>query len=192
MCASVERFDQVIPRPAMTNDVTKLGKIRGIDHIGITVPNIEEATQFLREAFDAAIVYDTVREGQPRQSPEKLAATVALKGGQRILATRIVRLGKSANIELFEIEGATPGVEGIGALGLQHFAIYCDDITEVLRRVLAAGGTQLFGPNALFGLEKGQGNSMHYTRAPWGTVIELISIPTDTAPGHEENRWRPS
>lgn len=175
----------------MTNNVAKLGGPRGIDHIGITVPDIEEATQFLRDAFDAAMVYDTVSEGQPHQSPEKLAATVALKKDQRISATRIVRLGDSANIELFEIKGATVGVEGIGSLGLQHFAIYCDDITEVLRRVLAAGGTQLDGPNALFGMEKGQGNSMHYTRAPWGTLIELISIPTETAPGREENRWRP-
>jgi catechol 2,3-dioxygenase-like lactoylglutathione lyase family enzyme len=167
--------------------------VRGIDHIGITVPDIEAATRFLHEAFDAAIVYDTVVDGHPRRSPEELAATVALKEEQLIVATRMIRLGDGANIELFEIEGAARGVEeGIGSLGLQHFAVYCDDLRSVLNRVLAAGGSQLRGPNALFGIEKGTGNSMHYVRAPWGSLIELISIPTATGPSCEVDRWKPS
>lgn len=144
----------------MTKDGIKPGKVRGIDHIGITVPDVEAATRFLSEAFDATIVYDTVADGLPRRAPEDLAATVALNEAQRVIATRIVRLGDGANIELFEIEGTVPGVHGIGALGLQHFAVYCDDIAEVLRRVLAAGGAQLRGPNPLFGAEEGHGNAM--------------------------------
>ncbi|MCD5988491.1 VOC family protein [Pseudomonas lijiangensis] len=166
--------------------------VRGIDHIGITVPDIEAATRFFHAAFDAAVVYDTVVDGQPRRPPEELAATVALKEEQRIVATRMIRLGDGANIELFEIEGAAPGVEGIGSMGLQHFAVYCDDLAQVLHRVSAAGGTPLRGPNALFGIEKGTGNSMHYVRAPWGSLIELISIPTATGPSCEVDRWKPS
>lgn len=167
-------------------------KVRGIDHIGITVPDIEAATRFLRDAFDAAIIYDTVADGQPHRSPEDLAATVALEKEQRIVATRMIRLGDSANIELFEIEGAGPGIDGIGAMGLQHFAVYCDDITPVLHRVLAAGGTKLCGPNALFGIEEGRGNSMNYVRAPWGSLIELITIPAGTGPGCDAHRWKPT
>ncbi|WP_277587924.1 VOC family protein [Pseudomonas chlororaphis] len=119
------------------------GKVRGIDHIGITVPDIEAATRFLREAFDAAIVYDTVTDGQPYRSPEDLAATVALEKEQRIVATHMIRLGESANIELFEIDGAGPSVDGIGALGLQHFAVYCDDIAPVLDRVSSTNSSML-------------------------------------------------
>jgi len=166
--------------------------VRGIDHIGITVPDIEAATRFFHEAFDAAVVYDTLVDGHLRRSPEELAATVALKEEQRIVATRMIRLGEGANIELFKIEGAAPGVDGIGSMGLQHFAVYCDDLAQVLHRILAAGGTPLRGPNALFGIEKGTGNSMHYVRAPWGSLIELISIPTATGPSCEVDRWRPS
>lgn len=165
--------------------------LRGIDHIGITVPNIEAATQFLREAFDAAIAYDTVIDGQPQRSPDELTATVALEGGLRVTATRMIRMGNSANIELFEVEGAAPGVEGLGAIGLHHFAVYCDDLSAALSRALAAGATPLRGPNALFGSEQGPGNAMHYVRAPWGSLIELISIPAGTATGHESNRWHP-
>lgn len=176
----------------MTPDASMAGNVRGIDHIGITVPDVEAATRFLSQAFNATVVYDTVVDGLPRRSPEDLAATVALNQTQRVIATRIVRLGDSANIELFEIKDTVPGVHGIGALGLQHFAVYCDDIAEVLRRVLAAGGTQLRGPNPLFGAEEGPGNAMHYVRAPWGTLIELTSTPAGTAPGREMNRWQPT
>lgn len=34
--------------------------IRGIDHIGITVPDIEEATRFLIEALGAELIYQSV------------------------------------------------------------------------------------------------------------------------------------
>jgi catechol 2,3-dioxygenase-like lactoylglutathione lyase family enzyme len=176
----------------MTPDASMAGNVRGIDHIGITVPDVEAATRFLSQAFNATVVYDTVADGLPRRSPEDLAATVALNHTQHVIATRIVRLGDSANIELFEIKDTVPGVHGIGALGLQHFAVYCDDIAEVLRRVLAAGGTQLRGLNPLFGAEEGPGNAMHYVRAPWGTLIELTSTPAGTAPGREMNRWQPT
>lgn len=33
--------------------------IRGIDHIGITVPDMEEATEFLHNAFGAKVAYDS-------------------------------------------------------------------------------------------------------------------------------------
>ncbi|MGT9231236.1 VOC family protein, partial [Enterococcus faecalis] len=32
---------------------------RGINHIGLTVPDIEEATQFFKEGLDGKIAYDS-------------------------------------------------------------------------------------------------------------------------------------
>lgn len=175
----------------MTGGIADPGIVCGIDHIGITVPDIEAATRFFHDAFNAAVVYDTVAGGRPHRSAQDLAATIALEDDRRIIATRIVRLGNSANIELFEVEGSDRSSEGIGTIGLHHFAVYCMDIAGTLRRVLAAGGTPLRGPNPLFGLEEGPGNAMQYVRAPWGTLIELISIPSGTAPGRDANRWHP-
>ncbi|MFT7865631.1 VOC family protein, partial [Salmonella enterica subsp. enterica serovar Enteritidis] len=34
--------------------------VRGIDHIGITVPDIEQATLFLEQALDARVLYRSV------------------------------------------------------------------------------------------------------------------------------------
>jgi catechol 2,3-dioxygenase-like lactoylglutathione lyase family enzyme len=59
----------------MKGDSAVSSHVRGIDHIGITVPDMEAATRFLREAFDAAIVYDTVIGGhladRRRISPQR-------------------------------------------------------------------------------------------------------------------------
>ena len=38
---------------------------RGIDHFGITVPDLEAATRFLVEAFDAKPLYDNIRRTDP-------------------------------------------------------------------------------------------------------------------------------
>ena len=40
-------------------------KFRGMDHIGITIPDIEAATRFLVEAFDAEPIYDSVKRTDP-------------------------------------------------------------------------------------------------------------------------------
>jgi len=34
--------------------------IRGMDHVGITVSDIDEATRFFSEAFGAEVIYDSV------------------------------------------------------------------------------------------------------------------------------------
>lgn len=42
--------------------------IRGIDHVGVTVPSIEQATEFFVRALGAQVLYDTLpREDGSRQ-----------------------------------------------------------------------------------------------------------------------------
>lgn len=44
-----------------------MSHIKGINHIGLTVLDIEEATTFLKEAFGAKIAYDALTyEDEPR------------------------------------------------------------------------------------------------------------------------------
>lgn len=41
--------------------------MRGIDYIGITVPNLDTASKFFQEAYDAVPLYDNItREQGPR------------------------------------------------------------------------------------------------------------------------------
>ena len=40
--------------------------MRGIDHIGVAVPDIEAATTFLVEAFGAEVIYQSVSKNDRR------------------------------------------------------------------------------------------------------------------------------
>ena len=54
---------------------------RGIDHFGITVPDLEAATRFLVEAFDAKPLYDNIkRTDPPFDGAGLIADAVALAG----------------------------------------------------------------------------------------------------------------
>ena len=63
-------------------------------------------------------------------------------------------------------------------LGLQHFAVYTDNISESIGRFAFAGGNILSDPNpVLFSPEKGGRNYFCCGVIPWGTSIEFITYP---------------
>jgi len=170
--------------------------VRAIDHIGVTVPNLEEAAEFFERAFGAEVIFkmDSHRD---TSDPEVLAqerAKLGTRPSARWTRTLVLRLGEGASIELFEYEdGERHAPPTPSDLGIQHFGIYVDDIDAACERIVAAGGTVLEGPTLLPGLEAGEGNKWIYTLAPWGGTIEVVSYPSPQA--YEEHtdvrRWRP-
>jgi catechol 2,3-dioxygenase-like lactoylglutathione lyase family enzyme len=167
---------------------------RGIDHIGITVPNLDVASRFFEQAFDAIPLYDNITRDQgPMQGPAA-EAQLDLAPGTALITMRMMKLANGPGLELFEMKGPQQKSPARPSdFGLQHFAVYVDDIHASLERFREAGGAILSGPSEMLGLEKGKGNLFAYAQAPWGTVIELL-----TAPGAEDyeestdlRRWKP-
>lgn len=166
---------------------------RGIDHIGITVPDLEAATRFFVQAFGATTLYDTHPRADPPQAGPDAEAMLGLVPSAKIVAIRLLHLGNGASVELFEAAKPAPAAPaGLGDVGLTHVALYCDDVDASRERALAAGATALAGPNALHGPEEGAGNRMHYLRAPWGMLIELIAYPAGVAASGHARRWTPA
>lgn len=170
------------------------GLPRGIDHIGMTVPDLEAAARFLTEAFGAVALYDNVTEDDPQQGPDA-EETLGLPPGTSVQHMRMMRLGNGPSIELFEMRSPAPRQKAAIAsdYGLQHFAVYVDDVDAAVARFEAAGGHVLTAPKELLGIEKGAGNAFCYGRTPWGGLVELISWPGEapwerTAPAP---RYRP-
>ena len=170
--------------------------VRAIEHIGITVPSIEEASAFLVAAFGAEVVYDM------RPDPDRATggtgpdsqATLGIRPGAIWKSSQMLKIGNGPSIELFEYEDEDQRAPVIASdYGLQHFALYVDDMDAARQRVIDAGGTALAGPSLLPGLESGAGNMWLYTLAPWGSIIELVSFPTPQPYEQttELRRWRP-
>jgi catechol 2,3-dioxygenase-like lactoylglutathione lyase family enzyme len=170
--------------------------VRGIEHVGITVPDLEEATRFFVDAFGAEVLYDLLPSA-PVGDAEASAgeqARLGTRDGVRWLGSTLLRVGEGPTIELFEYEDREQAPPPTASdLGIQHFAFYVDDIDAARASVLAAGGRALEGPTLLPGLESGDGNKWLYVIAPWGGIIELVTFPSPQP--YEETtplrRWRP-
>jgi catechol 2,3-dioxygenase-like lactoylglutathione lyase family enzyme len=174
--------------------------VRAIDHVGLTVPDIDAASDFLVAAFGAEVVYDM----QPAAAAGDLAAAettpsdqarLGVRPAARWRSSRLLRLGEGASIELFDY--ADPDQREphtVADLGITHFGVYTDDIDATRERVVAAGGRALEGPLDLPREEAGDGNRWLYVIAPWGGTIEIVTYPSPM--GYETTtelrRWKPA
>lgn len=169
--------------------------VRGMDHIGITVAELEQATRFFQQAFGAQVIYDSVAPTANDVQGEETERTLNLMPGTRIKAVRMLALQHGPGLELFEMAGPQQrDPVRPSDYGLQHFAVYVDDMAAAVSRFEAAGGQMFTAPQPLmFPTERGEGNLFCYGQTPWGSVIELISLPsplpyeTDTS----LRRWKP-
>ena len=186
------------------SDVTELARVcqpddaapdvRGIDHVGITVPDVDAASDFLSRAFGARTLYDVLPADADPMEGAEVERQLGIPAGARIEHMRIMRIGASANIEMFRIANADQAdAAGLVDYGLQHIALYVDDMDAAAQRLTNAGGTLLSDPHPLAGVEDGERNSGVYARAPWGALIELISSPdgVDYPADCPMPRWKP-
>lgn len=156
--------------------------IKGIEHVGITVPAIEDAERFFVEAFGARTLYALIEKGGKPQVGEEMHGKNGLEPGTRIVAMRMMRLADGANVELFEVEGAHGSVaDSPSRYGLHHVALYVDDLEAAADRFRGAGGHMLEGPIELGGKERGPGNRCWFGTTPWGLHVEFIHLPSPLA-----------
>ncbi len=169
--------------------------ISGIDHIGLNVPDIDIATVFLQQAFDAEIIYESYNKQQPPlELPDETSASLNLAPQAKLHSCRMIKIGKGVNIELFEIhvDGQREPVKS-SDFGLQHFAVYTDNLIKATEQFERAGGCMLSKPiPILFSLENGDDNFFCYGLTPWGTTIEFITYPNGMPYEAQTNlrRWK--
>lgn len=162
-----------------------------IEHLGMTVPDIEAATEFFEQAFGAEIMFEMVT-AEAMDDPAvravmenfDLAPALGVPPGTEIKAIRLLMVGESLMVELFEwnVEGEQRPPVVPTDFGLQHACIYVDDIDATAERFERAGGTLFDGPVPLFGPPHYEGGFGRYSRTPWGTTIELMSYPSAPPP----------
>ncbi|MGI6217201.1 MAG: VOC family protein [Coriobacteriales bacterium] len=153
---------------------------RGIDHVAITVPDMEEATRFFREAFGAKLAYDLVRPDEALSGAE-IEQQLGLPKGAVLKHMRMLHVGNSASIELFSYETESQQrAAHTYDFGLQHIAVYVDDIEDAAARFTKAGGKLYSDIHLIFGEIEGTGpnNRYVYGETPWGTVVELVTYPS--------------
>ncbi len=171
---------------------TGLPGLRGTDHIGFTVPDLEEATRFFVEVLGCHLVCDLPEISDSDGSWMRDQLNVDPRASCRI---RLLRCGHGSNFEIFEYRAPEqrreqPRNSDIGGF---HLAFYVDDFAAALAYLHAAGlqtlgepVTRATGPNA--------GQTWIYFLSPWGLQLELVSYPGGRA--HEATApvrlWHPA
>lgn len=150
--------------------------LRGIDHIGITVPDLAEAERFFVEALGCTVV---TRFGPFRDDAGSFMQDVLdVDPRAVILQISLLRCGHGSNIELFAYTAPDQRrlTQRNSDIGAHHLAFYVDDIEGAAAQLRAAGVETFAGPIPIAD-GPAAGQSILYFRAPWGLQLELISYP---------------
>jgi catechol 2,3-dioxygenase-like lactoylglutathione lyase family enzyme len=157
----------------------RLGLV-GTDHVGITVPDIGEAVEWFEDVMGAAAPLSF----GPISDPAGTLMQDLLDVHPRAVIERItvLRIGRSANIELFEYSAPDQRRDHPrnSDWSGHHIAFYVKDIDEAVEYMQSRGVEKLQGPLPITeGPAAGQ--TINYFRTPFGTFIEFISYPKGMA-----------
>lgn len=154
--------------------------MRGVDHIGLTVPDLPQAEIFLTDVLGC----QKATSFGPFRDDKGTFMQDLLNVDPRALVEKItlMRCGFGSNIELFNYSApdqktVTPRNSDIGGY---HIAIYVDDIAAAATFFKSKGVRTLLGP---LPVKEGPaaGQSILYFFAPWGLQMEAISYPNGMA-----------
>ncbi len=151
--------------------MTGLPGLRGGEHVGLTVPDLDAAERFLVDVLGARMVFD----GGSIADQDVIVRVLGAKPGDST-RYKFFRLGHGLNLEVFEYQtddrGRQPGNHQAGG---HHLALYVDEIVPAVEH-LRAHGIAVDDPEFI---ESGPAAGSHwvYFKAPWGLQMELVSYP---------------
>jgi catechol 2,3-dioxygenase-like lactoylglutathione lyase family enzyme len=177
---------------AMTDDARGLPGLRGTDHIGFTVPNLEEAAAFLVDVLGCEPFYDL---GPFQSDTDWMAGHLNVHPRAVMRRLRFFRCKNGSNFEVFEYESPDQRTEQPrnSDVGGHHLALYVDDMDAALVH-LRAHGVRILGEPTVRTAGPSAGQTWVYFLAPWGMQFELVSFPNGK--GYEQNTdrrlWHPA
>jgi catechol 2,3-dioxygenase-like lactoylglutathione lyase family enzyme len=110
---------------------------RHVDHLGLVVPNLEDAVRFFKEALGAQLLWAL---GPFTKTPTGVPI--------RSVRLAMLRFGANLNLELQEIdaEQQRKTIPGNIDLGAVHAAVFVDDLNLAAQSLRTHGATLLKGP----------------------------------------------
>lgn len=154
--------------------------MRGHDHTGITVPDMQQALDFFINVVgcEKAMSFGPFADDKGTFMQDVLGVDPKAV----IEEITIVRCGSGSNIELFKYtapdqKDATPRNSDIGGF---HIALYVDDVAAAKTYLDGKGVKTRMGP---IPVNEGPaaGQTILYFQAPWGLQLEAISYPDGMA-----------
>ena len=165
--------------------------VTGIEHIGLTVPDIESATRFFTDVLGAATLYDI---GPFESADDWMASHLAVHPRSRIDKLRVLQIANGPTLELFQFVAPDQRTElpRNSDHGGWHIAFYVERMEPALAGLKAHGCDIQSGPVSM---TEGPSAGLEwlYFKSPWGQQLELVSYPGGIAAYRALARaiWRP-
>lgn len=165
----------------------------GTDHVGFTVPNLDEAVEFFVNVLGCEPFYEL----GPFQDDLGDWMQTHLNVHPRSVMKRLkfLRCGNGSNFEIFEYQApdqvSTPPRNS--DVGGHHLAFYVTDMERAVA-YLKSHGVRILGEPTVRAIGPSAGQTWVYFLAPWGMQLELVSFPNGK--GYEQETsarlWHPA
>ncbi|WP_448004313.1 VOC family protein [Agromyces bauzanensis] len=152
--------------------------LRGTDHIGFTVPDLEEAHRFLVDVIGCEYVYTL---GPFEREDDWMSEHMNVHPRSVMRELRFYRCEYGPNLEVFQWEPADEQRDQPrnSDLGGHHLAFYVEDLDTAVAYLRSQGVRVLGEPTASRNASEGQ--RWVYFLSPWGMQLELVSFPNGKA-----------
>ena len=165
--------------------------LRGTDHIGFTVPSLQQAVDFFVNVIGCEPFYELgpfSSDGDWMQEHLDVHPRAVMK------KLKFLRCQSGTNFEIFEYEALDQNRQQPknSDVGGHHLAFYVDDMSAALAHLKSHGVRILGEPTQSRNASAGQ--TWVYFLSPWGMQLELVSYPQGKAYEKEsEHRlWHPA
>jgi catechol 2,3-dioxygenase-like lactoylglutathione lyase family enzyme len=152
--------------------------LRGVDHLGVTVPDLDEAERFFIDVLGAVPVYTL---GSKQADDDWMLRHLGVHPRTVVREIRFFRLGNGMNFELFDYQAADgqAGEPKNSDIGGHHVALYVDDLDAAAEH-LRSHDVEIMG-EPVASKQAAEGQRWLYFRSPWGMQFELVSYPNGKA-----------
>jgi glyoxylase I family protein len=158
--------------------------LRRLDHVGFTVPDLDEAGAFLVDVLGCEYLYSL----GPFQHDDSdwMADHLNVHPRAVMRENRWYRCGEQAVFEVFSYSAPDQRTDlpRNSDIGGHHVALYVDDLDAAIEHLRSHDVEVLAGPTASRG--PAEGNRWIYFLAPWGMQFELVSYPGGKAFDREQ------
>jgi catechol 2,3-dioxygenase-like lactoylglutathione lyase family enzyme len=178
----------------MTNraPVDALPGLLGVEHVGLTVPDVEAATRFFVDVLGAETLFDA---GPFSSEDDWMEAHLGVHPRAVIRRLRMLRLAAGPSIELFEYSSPDhdPARARNSDADGHHLAFYVADMAAAIDH-LKRHNVKILGDPTTLADGASAGLTWVYFLAPWGLQLELVSAPNGLAYEKRGARpmWRPA
>lgn len=165
--------------------------LAGTDHIGFTVPDMEQATRFFVDVIGCTQLFEV---GPFVADDDWMKMHLNVHPRAVIRKLRMFRCQNGPAFEVFEYESPDQRKElpKNSDHGGHHIAFYVTDM-EAAVAYLRKNGVQVLGDPSYMASGASEGLTWVYFLAPWGMQLELVSYPQGLAyeKTSKEKMWSP-